>query len=119
MTKIKQDFDLYAGNSRILEVTVTDESDEAALDLTGATTVTWIMADKPGGIASITKTLGSGVTVTDAVNGILQVIILAADSKIVTPGRYYHEVFLVDLSARPFTITVGNVNLFPAHTKTP
>lgn len=119
MTEVNQDFDLHAGNSRVLEVSVTDKSDTSVLDLTGVTTLTWVMSNKPGGTAEVTKTLGSGVVITDAVNGILQVTLVDTDTKDVTPGRYYHEVFMIDSSARPFTITIGNVNLLPAQTKAP
>ncbi len=119
MTEINQDFELHAGNSRVLEVTVTDVSDGTPIDLTGYTPVTWVMVDKPGGTALVTKNLGSGVVLTAPVTGVLQVTLLGAGTKAVTPGRYYHEVFLIDLSARPFTVTIGNVNLLPAQTKAP
>lgn len=65
---------IYAGETRTLAVTVTDQ-DGAALDLTGAD-ITYI-ANLP---TPITKTVGSGITVTDAAGGEFEIAFTQADT---------------------------------------
>lgn len=77
----------------VLEITATD-SDGAAIDLTGAT-ITWTLRTRRGNAATITKTTGSGVTVTDAVGGVFEVTITDTDTASLN-GTYYHEAKIVD-----------------------
>jgi len=65
---------IYAGETRTLVVTVTDQ-DGVAVDLTGAD-ITYI-ANLP---TPLTKTVGSGVTVTDAASGEFEIALTQADT---------------------------------------
>lgn len=74
-----QDEPLTAGDSRTVMVTVQDTPPGGAtvpVDLTG-----WaITATLVGGGLSLTKTIGSGITVTSAVDGEFELALLPADT---------------------------------------
>ena len=89
---------MHSGDTRVLELTITDEAD-AVVNLTGAA-ITWALSKRnasevlPKGTAILTKTVGSGITITDAANGRADVAIDPADTADLK-GEYYHEVQLV------------------------
>lgn len=98
MTKINQNVGtdanspFVAGNSRIIRCTV-QQDDTSAYDLTGAS-ITWQLFAMAGGTftgaALVTKSVGSGITITNAVGGIFEVT-LAPDDTEGLSGTYYHE----------------------------
>ena len=67
----------------------------AALDLTDATFI-WALSKKasdsvaPKGTSILSKSIGSGIAVTDVPNGILEITIDPADTDALA-GDYYHE----------------------------
>ena len=109
----EQDFSMHSGDDRVLEVSITDSAN-AALNITGAT-VTWALsravADKvePKGAAIVTKTVGSGITLTNPSGGVLQVAIAETDTDDLA-GTYYHEMQLV-LSGDTSTVMYGTVTI--------
>ena len=80
---------MYAGDTLILEITAKD-SDGTALDLTGLT-VKWSLARVNTSPALLTKTVGSGITVTNAALGQFKVELTPTDTASFS-GEYYHEV---------------------------
>lgn len=81
MTDLFQDFPIYQGS----DVTITDTIYEAdgftrknitgwALEATFAPLDTMTIDD------DLTKTIGDGVTITDGVNGVCEIVLLAADT---------------------------------------
>lgn len=111
-------FPMHRGDDRDLTFTVVDEA-AAAVDITGAT-LTWVLANQdpkitgspaPRGSALVTKTVGSGITITDAVAGEGTVSILPADTTgLKAPASYYYELQVV-LSGKTTTILFGNITL--------
>ena len=53
--------------------------------------ITFTVADSSGGTVRITKTVGSGITVSSAAEGLFQVAIASADTSALTPGRFEWE----------------------------
>lgn len=94
MAARNQNFDFYAGDSKIVRITVTDENgDPVPLDT--ITAADWRLSREPGGPALISKAHGSGVTVTNPAGGVVQVVLQPAD----TAGRegfYAHELVITD-----------------------
>jgi hypothetical protein len=93
---LQVDFTMVAGDTKTIVFNVKD-SGGAALDLTGATIRWGLCAYAASGAiaeaALLTKSVGSGITVTDAAGGVCQVALSAANTT-ATPrmsGRYYHE----------------------------
>jgi hypothetical protein len=65
MTHNVQNFEIHAGDSREIVVTVVD-SQGAAVDLTGAT-IAWHLAQSTGsGAPLVSKSSGDGIAITDA-----------------------------------------------------
>jgi hypothetical protein len=110
MTTTAQNLALHSGDSKILEVTVTDGTG-AAVDLTGAT-IAWQLAKSPGESALVSKTIGSGIAVTDAVGGIFEITLDAADTAALS-GRHYHEAEVTDTSGKVSTVLTGAVLIKP------
>ena len=109
----EQDFSMHSGDDRVLEITIR-ENDHGTLDITGAA-ITWalsrIVTDKvePKGAAIVTKTVGSGITITNAHNGHVEVAITETDTDDLA-GTYYHEMQLV-LSGDTSTVMYGTVTI--------
>ena len=55
--------------------------------------------------ALITKTVGSGITMTDPSLGQFVVQILAADTVNLAPGSYFHEAIVTDTTGKSTTLT--------------
>lgn len=77
---------IHQGEPKNIDITV--EENGAALDLTGKT-VRWVLATRSYAVLA-DKTEGSGLTVTDAANGVFRVALDANDTAALE-GRYYHE----------------------------
>jgi hypothetical protein len=104
-TLINQDDTIRAGNAHILRVTVKD-SDDAAVDITGAT-IKWSLALRRGSeTVLVEKESGDGIEIVDAEDGIFEIAIDAADTEDLG-GIYYHEAELTDSLDRKQTVMVG------------
>ncbi len=106
---IPTNFEMFSGNTRLLEVTVLDQ-DDAVVDLTGAQAVDYSLAKAAGKAAIFEKTLGTGVTITDAVNGVLQITLLPADTEDLR-GTFYQELEVTDAAGRITTVLFGTVTI--------
>lgn len=97
------DFIMVSGDSKVLNITVTDSAD-AAVDLSDVNAAEWSLYLSS---ALVTKTLGSGITVTDAVNGIVQVTIDPADTEELKGGEYKHGIQLTTSTGQVLTPRSG------------
>ena len=111
--------EIHRGDDRQITGTVVDENDDA-VNITGAT-LTYVITDqdpsanyaqpKKGATALVTKTVGSGIVLTDAVNGDIRIDLGSGDTVTFTaPKTYYHEIQIV-LSSLTTTIMYGNIVL--------
>lgn len=66
---------IYAGETRTLVVTVTDQ-DGVAIDLTGAAITYTLNLPTP-----VTKTVGAGITITGALTGEFEIVLTEADTQ--------------------------------------
>lgn len=89
-------FSVYAGDDVELDLTIL-KTDGTPYDLTGCQEVNYAIARDRKSAALVTKTLGSRITITDAVNGKVQIVITSTDTEALD-GTYYHEVQVVDAS---------------------
>lgn len=110
MTKDNQNFRMYQGEDKLLEISVLDE-DGNAKDITGAT-ITWILATSPDAAAAeVTKsTGGSGVSITNAAGGVFQVTLDGSDTTSLE-GNYWHEAEVEDTSGHDNTVTTGYITI--------
>jgi hypothetical protein len=109
MTAMDQDFAMQSGDSKVLSFTVLDEND-VAVDITG-NTIKWRLAKSSRSSVLLAKaTGGSGISITDAVNGVFQVTLDPTDTDNFA-GQYYHEAELTDLFSNISTISTGTATI--------
>lgn len=106
----KYDIDGYqAGDTLTLKYTVTN-SDDTAMNLTGASlkfAVATVNPDGELGSALAEKTIGDGITVTDAPNGLCEVEI--EDGDITAGGTYRHELEVTTSDSKSYTVAYGSI----------
>lgn len=97
----KQPKTIYRGNNKLFPITVTQKSDGAIVDLTGAT-LTMEVKLKPGDAdpALISKT----ATLTDPTNGKAEFELEPSDTSSLDPGLYAYDVVLVTATSKRYTI---------------
>lgn len=115
-------FDMHRGDSRTITGRVVDAAG-VAVDLTGlsGTALSWIFADldenlteiAPRGQAIVTKTLTSGITITNPTNGDVEIDLASADTaglRVTNPRELYHELQL-QLAGKVTTVLFGVITL--------
>lgn len=100
---IPQDFQLVAGDDKLLQVTVLDEND-AVVDLSGAT-ISWAMSKRADSkVPLVSKATGSGVVAAAPTTGVFVVTVLAADTVGLASGKYHHEAQVVSADTTKATV---------------
>lgn len=101
------DFTTYIGDSKSLEIAITD-SDGAAVDVSTAQAVVYALFARAGGAALVTKTLDDGVSVATST---VTVALAPADTAELAPGLYLHELQITDSAGAVTTALQGSVAL--------
>ena len=107
------DFEMYAGDSKTLQVTVLDDAGAAA-DISGAT-VRWQMARYCGATPVVEKATGSGISIVDGPTGRFDVALLPADTEALQ-GCHYHEAELENVGVVS-TVLTGEAHIKPTTIK--
>lgn len=104
MTTKNQNFEMYAGNTKNIVVTVAD------VNLTGAT-VKWAMKKTIyDAEPAVAKTTAAGIAVTDATTGIFTVTLFPADTRNLS-GTYQHEAEITDAPGNVSTVLTGQLTI--------
>ena len=99
---------LVSKNDRILRFTVKDDA-LAVVNLTGFTAAIYKITSRvTNKIALLQKTLGGGVTITNATSGLIEVSLSDTDTDTLPAGRYYHELRLTDATNNDVTVMHGD-----------
>lgn len=105
------DITMFAGDTKTLQVTVKDENGDA-VDLTGAS-IRWQASrsvnKRP---ADLEKSVGDGITITDATAGRFDVTLDSADTEDLR-GDFYHEAEVIDASGNVSTVFTGTLTIEP------
>jgi hypothetical protein len=110
MVKEQQDFTVFSKNRIVLSVSVTDD-DDVPVNLTSYPSIHWFMMNRPHSPTwSVSKSLGTGIAVVDAPNGVFTVDLSSSDLASMS-GSFYHEALLVDANSQPYTIMIGTVKV--------
>lgn len=105
-----QNFSLVAGDTLLLDGTITDDSG-APLDLTAAEVrVTWALF-APTGPALVTKTIGAGIAIPGI--GAIEITLDGPDTAGLPPGFYHHEAVMTDGLGEVSTLWRGSGVLLP------
>ena len=108
MTTTGQDVTMWSGDDITIVVTVTTNG-TSAVDIT-AYTVSYVL-QTDAFTANVTKaTGGSGITITDAINGEFTVTLADTDTSGLS-GRCYHEAQVTDGSGNKYTVMTGTVTI--------
>tara|TARA_B100000575_G_scaffold211861_1_gene172824 strand:+ start:235 stop:591 length:357 start_codon:yes stop_codon:yes gene_type:complete len=111
MASENQDFNMFAGDTKIISLVVADEN-ENIVNLTGLNSAQFVIKKYPSSeTASVTKTLGSGIANDTPTLGVLEITLSASDTASMSPGEYYHETRIKDSGNKIGTITTGKVTL--------
>jgi hypothetical protein len=95
---------VWSGDDKVITVTVYD-NDDVVVDITSAT-ITYQLSQNVKSAAIISKTVGSGITLTDPTSGVFTITFDPADTASLS-GRYYHECEITDTSGDVSTGFVG------------
>lgn len=109
MTMTNQNVTIWAGDTVNLNVVVGDGAG-GLKDISGAT-IAWLLYDENAGASVLTKSTGSGITITSGAGGAFTVALAAADTEDVTPGAYYHEAEVTDTLGNISTVFIGSVKI--------
>jgi hypothetical protein len=93
MGATNQSFNMMAGETRKMNVTITDPSGKA-INLSGAT-IQWVLKRDVSSPAIVQKTLGAGVSITDIATGKILIFLEPTDTQNLS-GNYYHIAKLTD-----------------------
>jgi hypothetical protein len=110
------DWAMHRNDDVVFVVTVKDSAG-SAVTLAGASGIEFAMSKKKAdgsfsSTAVVTKSLGTGITVTDAANGICEVALDSDDTEsLKAPQDYYYEVEVTDSSGDIATVLIGTVSL--------
>lgn len=90
MTELNQDFTIYQQESVLVTISVTEGGNEK--NITGAD-IEWVLYTVSGSTETvlITKTVGSGIIITDGSVGDFQVSLSSSDTGALAVGEYYHQ----------------------------
>lgn len=113
-------FEMHRGDNRTLTYTVVDQqTPPVVVDITGAV-LGWALARQDPstttaqpipGTTLVTKSVGSGITITDGPNGELEIDIASSDTVgFIAPLEYYHELQMT-LGGDVTTLVFGKITL--------
>lgn len=112
-----QNFTMYAGDTKIITVTVTDDDDEA-VDLTGAT-IRWqasrLVVDEgfdADPLISKDNDTGGGIESASPSTGVFEVTLDPDDTEDLS-GLYYHEAEVIDADGNVATVMTGRMTVVP------
>lgn len=113
MTVKSQNFEIFAGDSKQIEILVTDEDTDLPVDLTPylSGTIIWVVYDKSTKNLILSKSLGSGVTVPSPSSGIVIITLSPTDTENITPKLYNHECEISSSPTDVATVTTGTINI--------
>lgn len=106
-------FELHQGDTKNLVITVKDPT-RTPVSLLGAQSVKWWVARRVTSTTKLLqKTVGSGITMTNASAGIVTIRLDPADTVSVS-GDYYHELEVIDSAGDIGTVLRGTMTVVRA-----
>jgi hypothetical protein len=108
MTATGQNFEMFQGDTKDIEIPVTDENG-AALPLDPFTEIVWVVYKQTTKEEVLRKELGAGITVPSA--SLIKISLLPVDTELLTPTTYNHECEISDGGTVVSTITTGTLKI--------
>lgn len=104
-----QNFSMYSGETKSLPFTATNTEDGSPINLSGAT-IKWALKRALNTANAVYKDTTSGITVTDAANGVFTISLIPGDTQSLT-GNYIHAAEVTDSSGNVSVVTVGTATI--------
>ena len=92
---ITQSDNWFIDEDKVIEFTVLQSDDLTPEDIT-TWALEYVLCDSAE-VAQFTKTVGSGITITDGPNGVLEVAVADSDTASLTAGKFSHRLRRTDL----------------------
>jgi len=92
LSLLNEDRAIFQGDDETLRVTVENENRET-VDISGASSIEYGIFDDSG--SQLSKSLNSGISITDGANGVFEVLISSGDTSSLS-GDFRHEAEIVD-----------------------
>ena len=105
---VTQDYTWNRGETVVITDTITDDgtADGTPVNITGWTLQAYLTTNG----AQVVKTIGNGITVTDAPNGVCTITFARDDTEDVQPGTYQWALWRMD-AGNEAALTKGTVTL--------
>lgn len=110
MTEVGQNFEMYQGDTKNIEIEVRDENG-AILPLDPYDGITWIVYNTTTKATVLTRTLGDGITVPTPSNGVILISLVPADTENIIPNTYAHECEIVSGTSIVATVATGTIKI--------
>jgi hypothetical protein len=110
MTITGQNFEMYAGDSKEIEIAVVDENG-APLDLTPYDAINWVAYKPTTKEIVLSKILGSGIMVDTPLAGIIKISLVPADTENIYPLIYAHECEINSGTTVVSTVCTGTMKI--------
>jgi hypothetical protein len=114
-------FEMYQGDTKRLNFTITDATTGDVFDITGATARWQASRAKTVGFSStplLTKTEEAGLEITDAIGGAVTVVLDPEDTLNLS-GNFYHELEITDATGDVATAYTGTFTVKKALIRPP
>ena len=105
------DFTMTAGDSKTVTVSVTEQSDGAATNITGAT-ISWKAARSLRKSPVLTKTTAAGIAITSGAGGTFDITLDPSDTTSLS-GDFYHEAKVTFTTGEVATVLRGVMTISP------
>lgn len=114
MTETNQNVSMFAGDTKHLETTVTD--DAGAAKTLGGATIRYAMATSPQDEAVVSKATpdDAEISIDSPSEGVFTIHLDPADTEALTATTYYHEAEVTDSQGNVATVFTGSVSIRPS-----
>ena len=103
------DLTMTSGDDLVLEITVLDRVTELPVNLTGST-LRFAVTPRNSRRVLFSKSTGTGITTIDALAGMVEVDLIAADTDALS-GTYEHELEITDVAGNRSTPLHGALTI--------
>lgn len=115
MTAIGQNFEVFQGDYKEIEILVKDENNNnLPLDLAPYVAfngIVWVVYRKTTKAIVLSKTLSAGISVPAPITGIIKITLNPADTELLEPNVYNHECEISSSPTNVATVTTGNLTI--------
>ena len=109
--------DVFAGDTKKIVVSIKDANGNS-VDIANLQSAKFSIVEAPSGRANynatpkFVKTISDGITVLDDANGVLQIILVSADTQALV-GDYYYELEIIDSGGDVTTVLSDLMKIRP------